>query len=497
MATIAKLEAVLLAQTDHFDRGMARSESKMHHVGKAAGVAGLAIIGGLAVGLEKSVHAAIDAQASQARLAQSFKNVHLSLGAYKESLDAAESSGRKLGFTDTQTREAIGSLLPATKNYAAAIADLGVAQNLARFKGVSLVDSTKMLTMAMTGSQRAAKQLGITVSPVTKNMDALAKGATHAEKAHAKLLDKMATGQAVIAATSALVHGHAAALGPAALAAQVFHAQVEHLQATIGEKLLPALTKVLEKVTAFVSYLSAHPHVAKALAIGLAAAAVAMIALSVATTLFNVAAAPEIALIAAIVIGIAALALGFAYAWRHSERFRDIVKGVISAVVGYFKDVVANASSMASGVAGAFHTIEAAIKGVITWVRDLIHWITHIVGKTVDFFINVHLPGGKTGKALDLILSGAKDLAFNITGIHHRAMGGPVSQGQPYMVGERGPELFVPRGGGTIVPNGGGGSIVHNHNYNGPVIQDEKFLAYLQALDKQFRRRNGRPAFGT
>jgi hypothetical protein len=34
-----------------------------------------------------------------------------------------------------------------------------------------------------------------------------------------------------------------------------------------------------------------------------------------------------------------------------------------------------------------------------------------------------------------------------------RAMGGPVSAGQSYLVGEKGPETFVPNAGGTIVPN--------------------------------------------
>lgn len=34
-----------------------------------------------------------------------------------------------------------------------------------------------------------------------------------------------------------------------------------------------------------------------------------------------------------------------------------------------------------------------------------------------------------------------------------RAMGGPVSANKPYIVGERGPELMIPRGGGTVVPN--------------------------------------------
>jgi len=48
----------------------------------------------------------------------------------------------------------------------------------------------------------------------------------------------------------------------------------------------------------------------------------------------------------------------------------------------------------------------------------------------------------------------------NAAPVPGRAMGGPVSAGKPYIVGERGPELFVPRGGGTVMPNGqmGGGS---------------------------------------
>jgi hypothetical protein len=36
-----------------------------------------------------------------------------------------------------------------------------------------------------------------------------------------------------------------------------------------------------------------------------------------------------------------------------------------------------------------------------------------------------------------------------------RADGGPVSAGRAYLVGERGPEMFVPRGSGEIVPNDG------------------------------------------
>jgi phage-related minor tail protein len=74
--------------------------------------------------------------------------------------------------------------------------------------------------------------------------------------------------------------------------------------------------------------------------------------------------------------------------------------------------------------------------------------------------------------------------SFNqyLSGVQARAEGGPVFGGSPYVVGERGPELFVPRASGAIVPTNhlaammGGGQTV---NYNGPVIQN------MSAIDTQ------------
>ena len=54
-----------------------------------------------------------------------------------------------------------------------------------------------------------------------------------------------------------------------------------------------------------------------------------------------------------------------------------------------------------------------------------------------------------------------------IGGIFGRASGGPVNSNTPYIVGERGPELFVPSGNGNIVPNnqmGGQSSPTVNFN---------------------------------
>lgn len=69
---------------------------------------------------------------------------------------------------------------------------------------------------------------------------------------------------------------------------------------------------------------------------------------------------------------------------------------------------------------------------------------------------------------------GASFMSFIFPGtIPGRAAGGPVYAGQPYIVGERGPELFVPNSSGRIIPNGGFGTpevTVNLINQGGPPI---------------------------
>ncbi len=77
--------------------------------------------------------------------------------------------------------------------------------------------------------------------------------------------------------------------------------------------------------------------------------------------------------------------------------------------------------------------------------------------RALNRFIDSMLPGGSSFAGL------------------FRAEGGPVASGRPYIVGEQGPELFVPKASGTIVPNGGfsgGGTVV---NYNIQAIDVKSF----------------------
>jgi hypothetical protein len=228
--------------------------SKLAGVAKTAAlVAGGAAIGGLALVLDKSVHAAMEGQAAQAALDAALRATHQSVKKMTPALEEANAAARRLGFTDAESETALSRLEIATGNTTAAIKDEGVAMDIARFKHTSLTNASQMLAMAMTGSQRAAKQLGITVPPVTTNLDALK--ATHeklttaagqADEAHAKLLDKMATGQAVIAAVTDKVHGQAQAYAETAAGGMAsFSAQVEFMEQKLGNALLPTLVSVM------------------------------------------------------------------------------------------------------------------------------------------------------------------------------------------------------------------------------------------------------------
>ena len=64
--------------------------------------------------------------------------------------------------------------------------------------------------------------------------------------------------------------------------------------------------------------------------------------------------------------------------------------------------------------------------------------------------------GGKGGQAGGFggLFQGALGALFGLPG---RATGGLVGPDKPYLVGERGPELFVPTSAGRVEPNSGGG----------------------------------------
>ena len=99
---------------------------------------------------------------------------------------------------------------------------------------------------------------------------------------------------------------------------------------------------------------------------------------------------------------------------------------------------------------GIVSAIEGAIKGTKTLGEVANSVLNQLSSKFLKLGINKLLGG------------------LPIIGDLFKAEGGPVSGGSPYIVGEKGPELFVPNSSGNIVPNHAmGGSMVVNVDASG------------------------------
>lgn len=370
----AELDKAVLA-TEKANTGFAKFS-------KAAGVAGLALGGVLAVGLDKSVKAAEAAQVSTARLDTAFKTSGESITKYSGQIDKAESAGRQLGFANTDVRTSIGSLEIATHNGTKAIHDLSVAENIARFRHVDLATASKTLTMAMAGSTRATKQLGIDVPKVTAAQDKLkASGEKltttqgRLDLANAKLSDKQATAAKVIEVVNQKLGGQAKAYSDTAAGGMArFHAQTDAIQESLGKVLLPAVTAVTGAFANLAGGLAKHTEIVKALVVVAAALAATLVTVSVATKVWTALqvvarvataawtaaqwllnAAMDANPIGLLTIAVAALVAGIVIAITHW----GAVKAAMQDVWNFIR----------STFIGAWHAVLEAIQAVYNWIK--------------------------------------------------------------------------------------------------------------------------------
>ena len=128
--------------------------------------------------------------------------------------------------------------------------------------------------------------------------------------------------------------------------------------------------------------------------------------------------------------------------------------------------------ALTAGVTGAANFADAMksmAKSVIdSLIKMLIQkYIVDAAFGAITGFIGNTQAGINSSAGYGSSLGGADP--FNTSNFAPRAIGGSVQNGSPYMVGERGPEMFVPNSQGSIVPNnrmGGGGGVVVNQTIN-------------------------------
>jgi TP901 family phage tail tape measure protein len=152
--------------------------------------------------------------------------------------------------------------------------------------------------------------------------------------------------------------------------------------------------------------------------------------------------------------------------------FRDGVTGVVAdvrTVLGWvataIRDLWSVATDIWNRIVGVFNAARDGISRAVQAVRDAVSNALGPLGRFVDLAGSVI---GAAGSAAGAVGGAASAVGGALTS-PFRAAGGPVTGGRSYIVGEVGPELFVPGTSGRIIPNsdlryrgGAGGGDTYN-----------------------------------
>ena len=142
------------------------------------------------------------------------------------------------------------------------------------------------------------------------------------------------------------------------------------------------------------------------------------------------------------------------------ETMTEIGEEIENSIKSNLKDAITGAQSFGD-----------AMVNVLNRIRDKI--IESQIEKLLGGFGEAFGAGSTGGdrKGIGGFLGGL------IGGLFGRENGGPVKAGQPYIVGEKRPELFVPQTSGTIlpsVPSGGSMSVVVNVDASGSSVEGDE-----------------------
>jgi hypothetical protein len=411
--------------------------------GAAFAVAGAAALAYAGVLLKQGVESAIADEQAQAKLATTLQNV---TGATDAQIAAVESqilqTSLLTGLTDDELRPSFERLVRATKDSDAALKLQSIAVDVAAGSGKSLEAVTNAMAKAAEGNTASLAKLGIGLTSAqlkTMDMDAITK--------------QLATtfgGQAAVQADT--FAGKMARLkvafdeGKETIGSFVLDAITPMID-TVVNTVIPAITGFMESVggkegltNAFKTYIDLIKNIFQ----------------------------PVLE--------------GFQFAFNQIKKAVIGNKDEFEALFKFLKDFVA---PLLGGV------LKLAIQGIGIALGVVINVVGTLIGGFEKLFGIVKSVVGAIQSLISLVannpvvrgIGSAIDSAFG----GFRANGGSVSAGTPYVVGERGAELFVPSSNGTIVPNGGMGSTI-NVTVNGAIDAEGTARTIVDVLNRSNAR---------
>jgi phage-related protein len=430
----------------------------------AAGVAAAAYAGKLLV---DGVKSAIADEAAQAKLATTLENI---TGATNAQIAAVESQITKTslltGLTDDELRPSFERFVRATKDADQALKLQAVAIDVAAGSGKSLEAVTNAMSKAAEGNAGSLAKLGVgltaaqlktmSMEEITAQLAATFGGqaSQQADTFQGKMQrlqvafdeGKESVGSFVLDAITPMVSGFVNSVIPA----------VQKLAEELGPKLTPIFIAlrdyiqnyVIPTFTAIWSFITEYVIPA----IG-----------SVLTPIID---------------GLRSAFEKVTAKIAENESKLKPLKALLEVIAKVIRDVVAPVIGTILG--RAFDTLGTAISFVIGLFSNLVNVVNSAFNaiKNIVNFIKNNPVTQAVGGAIDNIFGGG------------RANGGPVSRGTSYVVGERGPELFVPNTSGKIIPNGGAGGRGNTINLtvNGAIDAEGTARTIIDVLNRSTSR---------
>jgi len=441
MAGIPKVKITFDADFDELKRGVKGATNEVQSFGSRVGdfgkkaAAAFAIAGAAAAAyagklLIDGVKSAIEDEAAQAKLATSLQNV---TGATVAQIAAVENQILKTqlltGLTDDELRPSLNRLVRATKDVNEAQRLQALAIDISAGSGKSLEAVSNALGKAYEGSTTALGKLGVGLSAAqlkTMSMDEVTQSLS-------KTFENQAAKQADTFAGKMARLNVAIAEGKETVGAFVLDA-ITPLITTFVNDVIPRISEVADKIKTNLQptfqALSAFFTTILIPAFKLFWGFISEVVIPLIVGIFKPALDGLFSAFGKIADSLVDNRLQLLPLFELFKTVASFVVKVLAPVFGTTLRIAFEViGTVISGLISGFSAVAGSIMGVVNAIRSLISIVAN-----------------------NPLVRGVSNLVANAFG-GFRAEGGSVTGGTPYVVGERGAELFVPNSSGTIVPN--------------------------------------------
>lgn len=362
----------------------------------------MAMVGGFATSMAGSLATAnADLEAAVGATGKSMDD-------YKSQIEKADKTAERFGRTTDDTNEALAKLTRVTGDTDKALGDMKLVTEVAAAKHISLADAADLVGKMTMGNSKAFKQFGVDM----KAVEAAGGGVDQAMAEVQKRLGDTAENQANT------FHGKLSAI----------EAKLKDAAAVFGEKFGPALMGVGAILTTLQPILAAS-------AIEIGSIELPVVAVVAALAVLGVAVYEVWTNWSGIWGAIKNVVSG---AWQWIQHHLLLITLLFGPFIGTFVVLGEHWRGVWDGITGAVSAAWSFISGIFDkikqGVQDVVKGVNSIPG--VGILKSV---GGGVGNAIGAV-----------GGALFRAGGGPVASGTAYLVGEHGPEMFVPSGGGRV-----------------------------------------------